>query len=303
MNNKIKIGIPRGLLYYRYNVLWKEFFKQLGCDIIISPETNDEILQNGKKYSNYEMCLSLKIYIGHVFYLQDKVDYILVPRIACERIGTETCSNICSLYDIINNIFDLNILNYNVDEINGKTEESAFIKIGEKLGFGKNFIQSVYHIAKKEEYKQNKINYLIQKKKLERDKHKVLIVSHNYNVFDAIVGKKITKILNNYDYEVIYACVSNPDNVKDSFKSITKNLKLKYNQELLNSLTEYKDSINSIVLLSTFPCVPDSVINEIILRKISVPIIKIVVDDKLEDDKIFSKIEYLRNMIKGEKNE
>ena len=81
MNSKIKIGIPRALLYYKYYTLWEHFFKELGLDILISPETNNEILQNGKKYTVDEACLSLKIYIGHVFYLIDKVDYILVPRI------------------------------------------------------------------------------------------------------------------------------------------------------------------------------------------------------------------------------
>jgi predicted nucleotide-binding protein (sugar kinase/HSP70/actin superfamily) len=137
MDNKIKIGIPRGLYYYKYNILWKEFFKELGCDIIVSPETNFEILENGKKYSASEMCLSLKIYIGHVFYLKDKVDYVLVPRIVCEKINSESCTNFIALYDIINNTFDVNILNYNVDERKRKTEESAFIKMGEKLGFGR----------------------------------------------------------------------------------------------------------------------------------------------------------------------
>ena len=116
MDNKIKIGIPRGLYYYKYNILWKEFFKELGCDIIVSPETNFEILENGKKYSASEMCLSLKIYIGHFFYLKDKVDYVLVPRIVCEKINSESCTNFIALYDIINNTFDVNILNYNVDE-------------------------------------------------------------------------------------------------------------------------------------------------------------------------------------------
>ena len=149
MDNKIKIGIPRGLYYYKYNILWKEFFKELGCDIIVSPETNFEILENGKKYSASEMCLSLKIYIGHVFYLKDKVDYVLVPRIVCEKINSESCTNFIALYDIINNTFDVNILNYNVDERKRKTEESAFIKMGEKLGFGKNYIESAYHKQKK----------------------------------------------------------------------------------------------------------------------------------------------------------
>ena len=169
MDNKIKIGIPRGLYYYKYNILWKEFFKELGCDIIVSPETNFEILENGKKYSASEMCLSLKIYIGHVFYLKDKVDYVLVPT-SKTLDDNNFCPYYLRIYDIVNNTFDMNILNYNINEFDKKYEEDEFIKIGEKLGFSKNYILTVYHKAKMEEYKQNKIEYLVQDKKLKRDK-------------------------------------------------------------------------------------------------------------------------------------
>ena len=33
---KITIGIPRALLYYRYQTLWKCFFEGLGCKVIVS---------------------------------------------------------------------------------------------------------------------------------------------------------------------------------------------------------------------------------------------------------------------------
>ena len=42
------------------------------------------------------------------------IDYVLVPRIVCEKINSESCTNFIALYDIINNTFDVNILNYNV---------------------------------------------------------------------------------------------------------------------------------------------------------------------------------------------
>ena len=44
---KIKIGIPRAFLYYRYGVLWKSFFEKLGLNVVLSPETNREILNLG----------------------------------------------------------------------------------------------------------------------------------------------------------------------------------------------------------------------------------------------------------------
>ena len=41
---KIKIGIPRAILYYRYGVLWKNYFESLGLNVVLSPETNHEKL-------------------------------------------------------------------------------------------------------------------------------------------------------------------------------------------------------------------------------------------------------------------
>lgn len=40
MKRKIRIGIPRGLLYYRDYILWKTFFEGIGCTLILSPPTN-----------------------------------------------------------------------------------------------------------------------------------------------------------------------------------------------------------------------------------------------------------------------
>ena len=70
---KIKIGIPRAFLYYRYGVLWKNFFESLGCNVILSPETNKEILDLGVNNTIDECCLSYKIYIGHALYLSKNV--------------------------------------------------------------------------------------------------------------------------------------------------------------------------------------------------------------------------------------
>lgn len=74
------IGIPRAMLYYRYKTLWETFFRQLGCDVIISGQTNKKILNDGIKYSIDESCLPSKIFMGHVYSLIGKCDYILVPR-------------------------------------------------------------------------------------------------------------------------------------------------------------------------------------------------------------------------------
>jgi len=69
-----KIGIPKGLLYYEYGNLWHDFFKNLGLEIIYSPNTNQEILDQGKKLLVDESCLPMKIYMGHLWFLSGKCD-------------------------------------------------------------------------------------------------------------------------------------------------------------------------------------------------------------------------------------
>ena len=72
--DKLKVGIPRALFYYYYKDKWINFFKNLDIDTVISPPTNKEIINIGSSIANDEMCLSFKIYLGHIDYLKDYFD-------------------------------------------------------------------------------------------------------------------------------------------------------------------------------------------------------------------------------------
>ena len=111
----MRVGIPRSLFYYYYGDIWKNFFDSLKISYIESPKTNQEIIDRGIKMANDEMCLSLKNYLGHIDYLKDKCDYILVPRISNFKNSNQTCTNFWSAYDIVKNLFPVNILHYNID--------------------------------------------------------------------------------------------------------------------------------------------------------------------------------------------
>ena len=47
--------------------------------------------------------------------LKNKCDYILIPRIFSLEKHNQVCTNFNALYDLANNLFDIKILNYNVD--------------------------------------------------------------------------------------------------------------------------------------------------------------------------------------------
>ena len=58
------IGLPRAMLYDRYEVLWKSFFSALGMKGIVSKPTNKAMIEAGSTLAIDEACLSTKIYLG-----------------------------------------------------------------------------------------------------------------------------------------------------------------------------------------------------------------------------------------------
>lgn len=276
---KIKIGIPRGLYYYYYGTLLEKFFENLDCEVIVSPKTNKEIIDNGIKYGYSEMCMSLKNYIGHVFYLKDKVDYIVIPRIDNFGYNDQTCTNFLAIYDIINNLFDIKILDFNIDYTRGEDETKGFIKMGAYLKFNYTTIINSYNKAKIETM--NKETRLIRENsnKLNSDNKKVLIVSHPYNIYDEYIGSPIVKMLEEKNIDIIYSDLFNKEKTNKLSKKISRNLYFKYNKEIIGSIELVKNKIDGIIFLSTFPCGPDSLANELALRKINLPYINIIIDD------------------------
>ena len=140
---KIKIGIPRAFLYYRYGVLWKSFFEKLGLNVVLSPETNREILNLGINNTIDECCLSYKIYIGHAIYLSEKCDYILVSRVCDYGKKDKVCTRLNGTYDNLKYIIPKEmIIDFNIDHTNHKYQIFEFFKIG--LKFSKNPIKIIY---------------------------------------------------------------------------------------------------------------------------------------------------------------
>lgn len=59
---RLKVGIPRGLLFYRFYAYWTTFLKELGADLVISPPTNKLIIQRGLTYGVDEICFPVKVF-------------------------------------------------------------------------------------------------------------------------------------------------------------------------------------------------------------------------------------------------
>ena len=187
---KIIIGIPRALLYYRYAILWQEFFQNLGCQVIVSPKTNKQIIEQGNNLVVDEACLSLKIFMGHVSYLKDKCDYLFLPRIANVKCNEKVCTNFLAIYDLVKNSFPkLPILNFNYDYEKGIEERDCYLKIGKQLDFSYLKSYNAYLLAKKKEEEHNLLKKQLWVTNLKSTQLKIMVVAHVYNLYDEFTKK------------------------------------------------------------------------------------------------------------------
>jgi predicted nucleotide-binding protein (sugar kinase/HSP70/actin superfamily) len=135
-----RVGLPRALLTYRYYTLWKIFIAGLGCEVVESPWTNQQILDQGVRLTVDDICIPVKVYIGHLLYLQGKgVDAILAPRVYAVEESPKpryTCPKFMGLPDMARAVVGEppSLLDVDVN-VRERPLVESFVEIGKRLGF------------------------------------------------------------------------------------------------------------------------------------------------------------------------
>jgi predicted nucleotide-binding protein (sugar kinase/HSP70/actin superfamily) len=301
----IMVGIPRALLYFKYGFLWESFFSSLGIKYILSPETNKEILTKGINIGVDETCIPSKIYLGHIDWLIDRCDVILIPRIAEFSKSNTVCTKYQAMYDVVRNTFrkrSPNLLLFNIEKDTIDGEVGAFIRIGMKLGRKKPEIMLAYWNAKVAAKTYNLLMLNEQKKQLTTKSLKILVIAHAYNSMDSYIGKPLLNIIKNLGVIPILGNIVDEKTAIRKSEELSKTLPWIYNKELLGAIAEYKNDVDGIILVSSFPCGPDSMVNEIIVRRVrDIPILNLILDGQEGTAGLETRIESFIDIIKYRK--
>ncbi|MCD7736767.1 MAG: acyl-CoA dehydratase activase-related protein [Lachnospiraceae bacterium] len=300
------IGLPRALLYERYHVLWRAFFQELGLDVLVSPPTTLETMERGTARAIDEMCLSVKIYLGHVEQLVGKCDYILVPRISNFGVRRYMCTRFEALYDVCRNLFretGQRFLSYNIDVQHGMDEETAFSAMAEELGFSRRTAQKAYKKAKKAENEDWKAQIKRQEALYKNDGLKVLIASHSYVACDAYIGKPIADFLKKAGVTVLRSDVMDRKEALKAGSRFSPTLRWEVNREIAGGVYENRKRVDGIILLSVFPCGPDAMANEMMLRRNDgTPILNLMLDGQSGMAGVETRLESFVDILRFKKN-
>lgn len=301
------IGIPRAMLYYRYGALWEHFFQALGISTVLSPPGSRGILETGTKLAPDESCLSLKMFMGHVERLIGKCERIFIPRYSNYSYTDLFCTRYESLYDQARNIFRSSgqqFITCNMDAQNGSPESKAFEHFGEELGFSPRQSRRAWLEASRAMKHQKKAEEQAQKERAEKPCMKVLIAGHSYILNDPYLGKPILDCLDAAGAVSLRADALEPETARKACAGFSPTCRWVLSEEIVGGVLHWKEKADGIILVSAFPCGPDSMTNELLIRRIKgLPILTLVLDTQSGMAGVETRIESFLDIIRFQKGE
>lgn len=269
MKKKTKIGIPKALFYYRYSTLYRKFFTYLGCEIVISSSSNDDIIKLGETFNTNNYCLIHSIYIGQVFNIINKCDYLFLPNYLNYGNTNNICDNCNNVNKYIRNTFvNAKILAYDVDYKNAKYEIWGFIKIGLKIK--KNIFKILFaYIKAKKRAKEINFNLIKNQENLiNNDNKKILLLGYQYIIQDEYIINSLIDLFKDNNITVLYPYLINKKISRSYYKDVTTYLDNLYDKELVGSISYLNNVIDGIVFLYLDDCKISLAMNNLVYSKI-----------------------------------
>ena len=315
-----KIGIPRGLYFYKYYPFTKSFLTELGAEAVLSPETNKEILDIGSKYCIDDACLPVKVYHGHVYFLKDKVDHVLIPRFTSISAKEYICPKFGGLPEMVKYSIPMNnpIIDIEINLYKNKLNlYKSLFSLGNMLGANPIKIKRAINKAFKIHYayKRDLLNgnlpaILIEDKKPVRIKTKSIIgiVSHPYLLYDSFINMNLLNKLSNRSIKFITPEMIDSQMIDNMCSELEKRIFWSGSKELIGSALYMMniDKINGILLLTSFACGIDSLSLELIIRiankTYNKPIMMLTIDEHTGEANFNTRLEAFMDLVERRQN-
>ncbi|MEQ8201629.1 MAG: acyl-CoA dehydratase activase-related protein [Syntrophomonadaceae bacterium] len=317
----MKVGIPRSLFYFYYFPLWKTFFEGLGAEVVTSSWTNRQTVEAGLLSAVDEACFPIKVCFGHVQELcRKELDYIFIPRLVSIEARSYICPKFMGLPDMVRASLPSlpEIIDITVDlSRNGKTLEKDLLKIGRRLGRDSSAARQAYGdgLAEwrrcrqwcRQGYSMAEAIRIWDGEELPPPSTQGLnigVLGHGYSLYDQMISMDLINRLRKFGCQV--QVVENLDQASVEAKAaeIPKRVFWTLGRKAVGGalLLDNQPDVDGIVYLACFGCGPDSMVGEIISRKVRhKPFMMLTIDEHTAEAGLVTRLEAFCDMLHRKK--
>lgn len=281
------VGIPQGLFYHYYYPLWKTFFEDLGASVICSGPSNRSAVEKGIAAAVDESCFPVKVFFGHVQALADqKVDYLFLPRLVSVEAKSYICPKFMGVPDMIKAaIPDLPPIIDTLVDISKKkqTLQQEIEKAGRYFSSKPKLIAQAYQhgLAELERCRQYCRAGYTTTEAIDLWQGKAVslagqfdltvgVLGHGYSLYDRCISMDLINVLRKMGCRVRLVETCEAAEIEREAATLEKRVFWTLGRKSVGAALhmEKDPAIDGIIYLACFGCGPDSMIGEIIERKI-----------------------------------
>ncbi|UCF77904.1 MAG: CoA activase [Candidatus Eiseniibacteriota bacterium] len=310
-----KVGMPRSLIFHDLYPLWKAFFSELGCRVILSATTTKSAIHRGCEGSVVETCFPMKVALGHVMSLvESKVDYIFLPSVINlpspddKFTDSFVCPYVQSFSYTVRSAIDLppddfRLLTPHVWLAMGPENlADAMADVGRRIGASTKQVKKAVHTAWRayerfQESCRERGREVLSS--LKDDERAIVIVSRSYNGCDPGANLEIPRKLRGMGVLPIPMDFLPLDSV--SISDQWSNMYWRYGQKILSAAELIgNDPRLTAVYITNFGCGPDSFLLRFFSERMGdKPFLQIEVDEHSADAGMITRCEAFLDSMEG----
>ncbi|MGC8777607.1 MAG: acyl-CoA dehydratase activase-related protein, partial [Candidatus Caldatribacteriaceae bacterium] len=272
-----------------------------------------------------EICFPVKVFLGHVLSIKDRVDFLFVPRMVSFHKGEYNCPKILGLPDLVRNLFEVQPERLIDGEINMRETgirgwRKGFLELGKRWGKSEREIMQALeraereHLVYRDALKKGVLpeNIIDQKPLLPSREKKVLLLGHTYLLSDSYINMSIVQKIHALGYGVVTQDMVEEGKIRNSLKLLRKPSFWTISNEIVGTallyLREKDPAIRGYVHLVSFECGPDSLVGELIERWIkraeeTVPYLRLEIDEHTGEAGLVTRLEAFVDMMEWRHNQ
>lgn len=321
--SKTRVGIPRALLYYEFSPVWKAFLEELGLNVIVSGNTTDRVVKRGIGSTGGDLCLPVKIFLGHVHEIKESVDFLFIPRYISVEEDAYMCPKFLGLPDMVRaSISPLPpIIDAPMNIKKGGLKE-FLDSIAKPLRIERRVVKDAYRKAEELDGSAiwHEVSFRAERGMTSGDCHgshprndkegvdlKIALLGRPYVLYDTCINRSIIKRLNAIGADVVIKTRFSQEEIKEAMSLLPKVLYWSMGKEVVTSAYYFmrNSKVDGIINLVSVACGPDSFTSEIIngfkKKMDDIPYMVLYLDEHTSDVGVLTRIEGFLDMIKRKK--
>lgn len=321
-DGRVRVGIPRALLYYEYYVMWKTFFEELGAQTVVSDPTNATTVVQGCSRLSSEICLPVRVFYGHALSLADKCDYLFIPSVQSVERKVHNCPKFIGLPDLIRASIPQcpQILDPDIDVNKGKRElYTTIYKLGRTFRLNPLQVKKAAEraFAMHRQYRtEMRLKNLTIPQAIMRMAHDqtqaenggqagditIAVVGHPYLIHDEHLSHRLLSKLQEMGVNTLVPEFVDEAELRAGLCQVVERPYWTYEDEVVGAGSCYlQGDTHGVISLVAFGCGPDSLMVDLLRRqaeRLGKPFLALVIDEHTTETGLDTRLEAFVDMIR-----